>query len=343
MSDITFRRLYPEDLDQLSAIESSLTGSPRSAFLKKRLAVATANLGEVFLDETGDMPLDLQTMPDSFITCAALNNKKLVGYGFARILEGEFGARSTIVELDDIGVAPDELGKGIGKMVMTGIEQRMKTKNIGTLQTQVDWSNLAMVRFFASAGFSLASGQIIERNTSPLNEAIAPATTDAMRQTHGGAGGNYDDKRATGRITVRPIKWEDLAAVDRIDVKCTGLDRSAYCAAKFREVLDESGIRVSMVAEDDGVVTGFIMARVDFGEFGRVDKAAVIDTIGVHPAYGGSGVGHALLSQLLITLSALQVESVRTKLEHDDYALWNFLARRGFKPSQRLLLTKKID
>ena len=107
-------------------------------------------------------------------------------------------------------------------------------------------------------------------------------------------------------------------------------------------MLDESGIRVSMVAEDDGVVTGFIMARVDFGEFGRVEKAAVIDTIGVHPAYGGSGVGHALLSQLLINLSALQVKTVRTRVEHDYFALWNFLTRRGFKHSQRLLLTKKV-
>ena len=339
MSNISFRPLYPEDINQVSKIESSLTGSPRSAFLEKRLAVATANLGEVFLDETGDMPLDPQTMPDSFITCAALDDKKLAGYGFARILEGEFGAKSTIVELDDIGVAPDEQGKGIGKMILADIEQRMKRKNINTLQTQFDWSNISMTRFFASTGFTLASGQIIERDTSPLGKNVDPVTTDGKWQGHGS--GHYD-KQAGRPVTVRPIKWEDLAAVDRIDVKCTGLDRSAYCAAKFREVLDESGIRVSMVAEDDGVVTGFIMARVDFGEFGRVEKAAVIDTIGVHPAYGGSGVGHALLSQLLINLSALQVKTVRTRVEHDYFALWNFLTRRGFKHSQRLLLTKKV-
>lgn len=343
MSDLTFRPLYPEDINEVSKIESGLTGVPRRAFLEKRLAVATANIGEAFLDETVDMPLDPQTMPDSFITCAAIDNDKLVGYGFARILEGEFGARTTIVELDDIGVATDAQVKGIGKMIMANIEQRMKRKNISTLQTQVDWSNLPMIRFFASTGFALASGQIIERGTSPLSDDVAPVTTDGEWQAHNG--GALYDKRATGRarVTVRPIKWEDLAAVDRIDVKCTGLDRSAYCAAKFREVLNESGIRVSMVAEDEGVVIGFIMARVDFGEFGRIDKAAVIDTIGVHPAYAGSGVGHALLSQLLVKLSILQVESVRIKLEHEDFALWNFLARRGFKPSQRLLLTKKVD
>jgi ribosomal protein S18 acetylase RimI-like enzyme len=220
MPDLTLRSLYPEDITQLSRIESSLTGSSRRAFLEKRLAVATANLGEVFLDEIGGMPLDPQTMPDSFITCAVLDGRKLAGYGFARILEGEFGARSAIVELDDIGVDPDYQGKGIGKKVIAGIEQRMGKRNISTLRTQVDWLNFSMIGFFAST--------------------------------------------------------------------------------------------------------------------------AVLDTIGVHPAYGSSGIGHALLSQLLINLSTLQVETVRTKVEHENFDLWKFLSRRGFKPSQRLLLTREI-
>ena len=340
MSELTFRSLYPEDIGQVTKIESSLTGIPRRAFLEKRLAAATANLGAVFVDEIGGMALDPQVMPDSFITCAALDEKKLAGYGFARILEGEFGATSAIVELDDIGVDPDYQGKGVGKMIIAGIEERMKKRHLSTLRTQVVWSNLSQIGFFAAAGFTLASGQIIERQTSPLGEDLAEVAPDKMEgrwQAHSG------DKSARGHIEVRPLKWEDLWAVDRIDAKLTGLDRSAYCAAKFREVLDESGIRVSMVAEEDGIVTGFIMARADFGEFGRVDKTAVLDTIGVHPAYEGCGIGHALLSQLLINLAALQVESVRTKVERDNFGLWSFLAKRGFKPSQRLLLTKEIS
>jgi ribosomal protein S18 acetylase RimI-like enzyme len=86
-------------------------------------------------------------------------------------------------------------------------------------------------------------------------------------------------------------------------MKHTGFERSVYYAARSRENHDESGICISMVTQDDGIVTGFVMARVDYGEFGRVDKAAVIDTIGVHPAYGGPGFGPALLSQLMTNLS----------------------------------------
>lgn len=327
MSDIMFRSLYPEDINQVSKIESSLTGSSRRVFLEKRLAVATA-------------------MPDSFITCAALDGEMLAGYGFARILEGEFGAKSAVAVLDDIGVAPDYRGKGIGKMVLSGIERRMKNKKVSMLQTQVGWSNHPMIRFFASTGFVLAPGQIIERDTTPLSEngeESAPVTRDGKRQIHGNDDGNFFGKPTRDRVTVRSLRGEDIAAIDRIDAKLTGLDRSAYIASKFREMQDESGIRISMVAEDDGIVTGFIMARVDYGEFGRVAKTAVIDTIGVHPFYAGSGVGHALLSQLLINLSSLYVESVRTKVEFEDYDLRNFLSRRGFKPSQRLLLAREIN
>ncbi|TWJ19400.1 GNAT family N-acetyltransferase [Geobacter argillaceus] len=327
MSDLTVRSLYPEDIDQVSEVESRLTGRPRKAFLESLLAAATAE-------------------PDSFVTCAAVDNKKLVGYGFARILEGEFGAQGTTVELETIGVDLDYQGRGIGKKVMAGIEQRMKRKNLSTLQTQIIWSNHNMTRFFASTGFALASGQIIERDTSPLGEEIArvaPVDMAGRRRVHNTADCNYYETLARGRVIVRPLTGDDLVSVDRIDTKLTGLDRSAFYAAKFRESVHTSGIRFSMVAEDDGIVTGFIMARTDFGEFGKVNKYAVLDAIGVHPVYGGSGIGHALLSQLLTDLSALEVESVRTKMEHGNFGLRNFLTKRGFKPSQRLLLSKKTN
>ncbi len=310
MSDISIRSLYPEDLDQVSGIESSLAGKQRREFMEKRLAVASV-------------------VPDSFITCAALHGERLTGYGFARILEGEFGEKSVMAVLDTIGVDPDYQGKGIGMMILSGIERRMMNKNISTIQTEVSWPNNSLVKFFASNGFVLASGQIIERDTSLLNLTTGEAA-------------KMDDKPSRNQVVVRPLKGEDIAAIDRIDMKLTGLDRSAYFATKFREMLDESGIRVSMVSEVDGIVTGFVMARVDYGEFGEIAKSAVIDTIGVHPVHAGSGVGQALLSQLLIDLSGLQVESVRTKVDYENYHLRNFLSRRGFRPSQRLLLAKKI-
>ena len=55
------------------------------------------------------------------------------------------------------------------------------------------------------------------------------------------------------------------------------------------------------------------MARVDLGEFGRVETTAVIDTIGVDPDYQNKGVGRALVSQLLTNLGTLRVERCAPK------------------------------
>jgi len=326
MSSRKLRSLLPEDLDRVAEIESRIAGHPRMGFLEKRFAVAAAT-------------------PDGFITCAAVDGGKLAGYGFARLQEGEFGIRGAVAVLDVIGVDPDAQGKGTGKAVIAEMERQMRKKNIGTLRTQIDWGNHGMIRFFSSAGFLLAPCQIIERDTSPLPEEVAEVKTvkmDAKGQVHSSAGGNDYDMLARDRVMVRSLKKEDLAAVVRIDGKLTGLDRSAYYGAKFREMLIESGIRVSLVAEDDGIVTGFVMARVDFGEFGKVEKTAVIDTIGVHPAFGGSGIGHALLSQLLLNLSTLKVESVLVQVSQENFNLQRFLHARGFSQSQRLVLTKAV-
>jgi ribosomal protein S18 acetylase RimI-like enzyme len=80
------------------------------------------------------------------------------------------------------------------------------------------------------------------------------------------------------------------------------------------------------------------MARVDLGEFGRVEPTAVLDTIGVDPDYRQIGVGRALLSQLLMNLATLRVESVRTEIDWNDRELLGYLDHCGFRPSQRLCL-----
>jgi ribosomal protein S18 acetylase RimI-like enzyme len=153
MSDVQLRSLHPDDLDRVSGIENRITGHSRKGFLEKRFAAAAKS-------------------PGGFIACAAVRDGKLAGYAIARIQEGEFGAPNAVAVLDVIGIDPDVQGKGIGKAVLAEMERVMKTRGIGTLRTQVDWGNPAMVRFFSSAGFLLAPAQILERDTSPLREEI---------------------------------------------------------------------------------------------------------------------------------------------------------------------------
>lgn len=147
-----------------------------------------------------------------------------------------------------------------------------------------------------------------------------------------------DDFEALSRDTVpvRTLRAEDLPRLIDIDRRNAGRDRTPYYTRKLAEVLDESGVRVSLVAEIEGQPVGFVMARIDFGEFGQTQPEAVLDTIGVHPGYRARKVGTALMSQLLTNLSALQIEKVRTEVTWNNFDLLRFFERRGFTPSPRL-------
>ena len=148
---------------------------------------------------------------------------------------------------------------------------------------------------------------------------------------------------ARDRTPVRTMTDGDLGALIAIDRRITGRDRSAYFERKLAEALHESDVRVSLVAELDGRPVGFIMVRVDFGEFGRIEATAVMDTVGVDPDYREQGIGRALLSQLLTNLSTLRVERIRTEIDWRDRELLGFLDRCGFRPSQQLCFEHSVD
>lgn len=148
---------------------------------------------------------------------------------------------------------------------------------------------------------------------------------------------------ARDKVPVRAMKESDLPGIVAIDRRITGHNRSDYFKERLAEALFDSDVRVSLVAERDGLPVGFIMARVDLGEFGRFEPAAVLDTIGVDPDCRGQGVGRALLSQLLMNLNTLRIERVRTEIDWRDRELLGFLDHCGFLPSQELCFDRFVE
>ena len=85
------------------------------------------------------------------------------------------------------------------------------------------------------------------------------------------------------------------------------------------------------------------MARVDFGEFDRIEPAAVLDSIAIDPDYAHHLVGTALLSQLLANLAVLRIEVIRSETDTEHFAVLGFLQRNGFASSQRLAFVRDVN
>jgi len=165
---------------------------------------------------------------------------------------------------------------------------------------------------------------------------------EAAEINYGGRADADFEPLARDLIPVRSMVEGDLRALIAIDRRITGRDRSAYFERKLDEALRQSDVRISLVAELDGQPVGFIMARVDLGEFGRTDSAAIMDTIGVDPDYRNRGVGRALLTQLLVNLMTLRVDKVLTEVDWSARELLGFLDRCGFHPSSYLCFDRTI-
>jgi len=208
-----------------------------------------------------------------------------------------------------------------------------------------------MLRWLDAMGFELSANTILDCAVDAgaylpeRDDAIAmPADDGAGHEISFGADSANDYERlARDTADVHSMTPADIGDIVRIDRAITGRDRREYLQAKLAEAVDDASLRVSLAARRDGTNVGYLMARVDRGDFGRTEPVAVIDTLGVNPANARCGVGRALLSQLFANLGALRVERVETIVAARDLALLGFLYAVGFAPSQRLPFVRRLD
>jgi ribosomal protein S18 acetylase RimI-like enzyme len=297
----TVRPLGPDDAEAVVTIDRARSGRSRKEFYAKRF--------QALFEE-----------PRGCAAVAAEQDRKVVGFAIARVLDGEFGGSAPAGALDAIGVAPAAERAGVATALLAGIEQRLASQGVRSVRTQGDWTAHGMTAFFAASGFRLAPSIVLERSLErPVDDELP-----------------FEDP------PVRSMTEQDVPALIRLDRKITGRDRTAYFVRKAAEVLRQSAVRVSLVAEEEGQLAGFLMARVDFGEFGRAEPTAVLDTIGVEPERRHRQLGRALLDQLLLNLGGLRAERVLTEVSWDDLPLLGFLGRTGFTRAQRLSFEKAI-
>jgi predicted N-acetyltransferase YhbS len=328
---ITPRPLTAGDLDAVVAIDASITGQTRRSYFERRLAMALRQ-------------------PKLHAQFAIDQDGKLAGYVLGRLLEGEFGRIEPALRLEVIGVKPETRGRGIGLALEQALEDGARRRGLKEMRTSANWRDHEMFRFLDAAGYRLGSNHIVDCRLADAQLGssgeepveIEERERPADRNDYGAEAPNHFEHLARDLAEVRSLAEADLEAVIRIDRRLTGHDRSAYMQRKLEEALSDSAIRISLVAHKDGTAAGYLMAAADYGDFGRAEPVAVIDTIGVDPNFLHAGVGRALLSQLCINLGALRVERVESVVAKEHFDLLGFFYRAGFGPAQRLAFVKNL-
>ncbi|MCC7325865.1 MAG: GNAT family N-acetyltransferase [Burkholderiales bacterium] len=327
----TIRALRREDLEAVVDIDAVDEGRTRRGYFERRLDAALRE-------------------PKLHAQFAAADDRGLVGYILARVLEGEFGRSAPGLRLEVIGVRADAKGKRVGASLFDALCDYGRRHQMTDIRTASAWNNHRMLRWVDAMGFALAPNHVID--CAVMGGEYHPARDDAKADEsraeaseidYGANAANDYEHLARDNSDVRAMDDRDLADIVRIDRRLTGRDREDYMRHKLGEAMHGSAIRVSLSARLDDAVVGFVMARADLGDFGRTEPVAVIDTIGVDPGYAHRGVGHALLSQLFINLGALRIERVETVVAPRDFALQGFLYDVGFQPSQRLAFVRHLD
>lgn len=145
-------------------------------------------------------------------------------------------------------------------------------------------------------------------------------------------------------IEVRLLRREDFDAVVRIDESVFGTSRPEYYEKRFSAALDAADhLVISLVAEWDGRVVGFIMGDLYLGEFGIPETTASVDTIGVDPEFQHHGVGRVLMEDFARNARVAGVKKIYTRVLWNDLALIRFFDSVGFIPGRMINLELAVD
>jgi len=142
-------------------------------------------------------------------------------------------------------------------------------------------------------------------------------------------------------MKIRPLEKEDLEAIVEIDERVLGENRRSYWERKL-ELMNNKASQVSLVAELEGKVVGFILGDVSGWEFGVPDTIGWIDTIGIDPVYQKRGLATALANEVIKNLKAIGVRAVYTLVSWNDWDLLQFFHAMGFTRGDMINLELRI-
>ena len=143
------------------------------------------------------------------------------------------------------------------------------------------------------------------------------------------------------KMKIRTLNKGDLVAIIEIDEKILRENRRTYWEKKL-ELMNNKSSNISLIAEVEEKVVGFILGEVSGWEFGVPETIGWIDTIGIDPTYQKKGLATALAHELIKNLKALGVRTIYTLVSWNDWDLLQFFHAMGFTRGDMINLELKI-
>ena len=156
-------------------------------------------------------------------------------------------------------------------------------------------------------------------------------------------------KEASTVVKIRPLGLENIQDIVRIEKRIEGRlgiineERMEYLKEATRYNIEPSDPMLSLGAELDGSIVGFIIGEIRIWEFGIGEKTGWIRILGVDPDFQRRGIGRKLGEALLEHFERRGIKRVRTMAEWYTGDLISFFKSLGFNMLNMIPLEKELN
>jgi ribosomal protein S18 acetylase RimI-like enzyme len=155
-------------------------------------------------------------------------------------------------------------------------------------------------------------------------------------------------KSISAEVGIRFLKADDLADILRLEerIERVGPLPSKSRLESLRETLAyhlrQDDPFLTLGAEIDGKLVGYVLAEIRLWEFGSGEKTGWIKVLGVDPDFQGVGIGRKLGETLLGHFARKDVKRVRTLVNWFDGPLISYFRSLGFDILNMIPLEKEL-
>ena len=156
-------------------------------------------------------------------------------------------------------------------------------------------------------------------------------------------------KEASSEVKIRPLSLDNIKDIVRIEKRIEGKlgiineERMEYLREATRYNIERSDPMMSLGAELDENIVGFIIGEIRIWEFGIGEKTGWIRILGVDPDFQRRGIGRKLGEALLEHFERRGIKRIRTMAEWYTGDLISFFKSLGFNMLNMIPLEKELN